>query len=473
MKIDYKKAHFTKKESRYFEDFIISVLEKQGAVIERESVINSRIALKKAVFRADAFLKKGYPGITFDETLLEIKYAKSVDDIVNYINNFLNMKIGCHLVVITLINDKDLAVFSKYDNVYVLGSSYVSNLVNKYPSEWWIFVASCSDVNKIYYDPSDKAIHISNPPLASQEIGKEISLIADNETFKNISFIAETDFKKRIKHYKKPALFLGNGISAHFGSDNWETLSDSLFDYLKPEYVDDKNGVKKAIGATNYSSTSMSKYLIDSKKYYESIYYSLYRKYSKTMHINGTLLRSVSTIKRANKDMPIITYNYDNFLEMDYEHAFSSKLFSVASRRQDLIIAEPKVIHVHGLMPYKNASRHSKIILTQEEYYSTYKAKNWAVARQKELLSKNTCLFVGSSMSDLFQMSVINDVRKKYYSFEEAYSWKCFALLCLKDMNPKDVVAIYNYYFSKGVHIIVVNDFDELSSKIMDLFGLQ
>ena len=469
MKIDYKKAHYQKKEAGYFEDFILAILEKEG--IEIDNLINHDNSSKNNNFKFDAILKNGFPAITQEMVLLEIKYSNSPTFVLNYIQSYLNSGLKIPLVIITLINDSDLVELNKYDSVRVLGSTYISDLINKYPSEWWVFVASCSDINNIKYDPSDKSVHVCNPPLAAVTIGKEISLVADKDTFKNISYIAEADFKKRIKKFKNPAIFIGNGASISFGSDTWETLSDSVFDYLKPEYIDNKEDVKKAIGNTNYSSTSMSKYLIDKKKYLDSIYYSLYRKYSKAMHVGGTLLRSIARIKFNNITMPLISYNYDNFLEMDYEKAFSSKLSSVSSKRQDLKTMEPKVIHIHGILPYKKTSKRSKIILTLEEYYSTYKNNNWVVAKQKEILSKRTCLFVGSSMSDLFQMSIINDVRKRHYSLEEPYSWKCFALLCLKDMSPKDIVAIYSYYFSKGVHIIVVDNYDELPSKLSAMFS--
>ena len=54
------------------------------------------------------------------------------------------------------------------------------------------------------------------------------------------------------------------------------------------------------------------------------------------------------------------------------------------------------------------------VVLTQEDYYKTYKNKNWVVKTQETALNGN-CLFVGSSMSDLFQMSVIDGVRDAYY----------------------------------------------------------
>lgn len=464
----FKNAHYSVKEGLYFEDYIISILEKQNIKMER----NKTFDLASTIIRSDAFLVNGFPNISDSETILEIKYTNNKDVISRYIKNYLTLKIGYKLVVVSLLKDDDLMSFHRFKDVFVLGSSYVESTIYKYPSEWWVFVASCSEGNQVRYDESDNSIHFTNPPLAAMEIGKEISMVADENIFENISILGETDFKKRIRYFSKPALFVGNGVSVHFGSDSWEVLSNSLFNYLQPEYIDDESKVSKAIGGTNYSLTSMSKYVIDSKKYYDAIYYSLYRKYRKTMHIDNTLLRSVSIVKHRFPNTPIVTYNYDNFLEMDYELKYSSKIAPVTSKRQDDKTPEPKVMHVHGSIPYNNISKHSNLILTQEEYYNAYKATKWVVTRQRQLLANNTCLFVGSSLSDLFQMSIIEDVRKKYYSNEEPFSWKCFAILCLKDMSPKDITAVYNYYFGKGIHIIIVDDFKKLPKKLLSLFGL-
>ena len=467
-KISLEQIHYSAKESLYFEDYIFSILEKQNAIIERNKTFN----LTHDNFRADAFLPNGFPGITNSSTVLEIKYTNNKEVLLAFIKKYLMLKTGHKLVIVSLLKDNDLMAFQHFADVCVLGSSFVETTIYKYPSEWWIFVALCSGGNQVRYDESDNTIHFSNPPLAAKEIAKEISIVANDDFFESISIIGEVDFKKRIKYYGEPALFVGNGVSVHFGSDSWETLSNSLFNYLKPEYIEDEAGVNKAIGGTNYALTSMSKYMIDNKKYYDAIYYSLYRKYRKTMHIDSTLLRSVSIIKHKYPLVPVITYNYDNFLEMDYELKYSSKMRSISTKRQDNKFLEPKIIHIHGIIPFNKVSKHSSLILTQEEYYSAYKAKSWVVTRQKNLLTSNICLFVGSSMSDLFQMSVIEDVRKRYYSVEKPYSWKCFALLCLKDMSPKDITAIYNYYFSKGVHIIIVEDFKKLPQKLLSLFGL-
>ena len=310
-----------------------------------------------------------------------------------------------------------------------------------------------------------------NPLELVEVLGREFIINSNNISAEELSAISETDFQKRISDFKNPAIFIGNGVSRHFGSDSWDVLSDSLFDYLEPKYIDDKKTVKKAIGGTTYSTTSMTSFLIKTTKYYEALYYSLYKKYEDNMHIDGTSIRNIVKAKMKYQNMPLITYNYDDFLETDYEKTAFKKMNSVSSSNGLKKKTEPRIIHVHGFYPQKS-KRKPKIVLTQEEYFDKYRRSNWVSSVQKKVLSNCTCLFVGSSMSDLYQMSIIHEVNKKHYSQEAKYSWKCFAILCLKDMTVKDIISIYQYYWHKGVNVIAVDGFDKIPDKIKTLFDL-
>lgn len=106
--------------------------------------------------------------------------------------------------------------------------------------------------------------------------------------------------------------------------------------------------------------------------------------------------------------------------------------------------------HVHGEITNTNTPKHPNIVLSAEQYYKAYQSKQtWTYQAQFNVLSHNTCLFIGSSMSDLYQMSIIRDVQRIEESGKGKYPhrlWKCFALLCIKDMKPKDKISVINYY---------------------------
>ena len=65
--------------------------------------------------------------------------------------------------------------------------------------------------------------------------------------------------------------------------------------------ADDLEKVKKSIGDTVFSITSIAKDTIDVKKYDMAIYNSIYRKYEKSMHNDSTLLRAIVIEKNKNQ----------------------------------------------------------------------------------------------------------------------------------------------------------------------------
>ena len=275
-----------------------------------------------------------------------------------------------------------------------------------------------------------------------------------------LSNIFKEDFIYQRKHSKETYVVLGNGVSIPFGSDLWNQLSDYLFDFLTPQYVENGPLVKKAIGNSTFSTTSISKTIINPDKYNDAIWSCVYRKYEKSMHLRNTLLREIALSKMRDEDLKIVSYNYDEFLEIEYNDFCNPlvKIRPVCNAKEDARIAEPKIKHIHGFISLDKRIK-KNLVLTQEEYYKTYKNNNWVVKTQEAALKSN-CLFVGSSMSDLFQMSIINKVRESYYKSDTkkylfTYPWKCYALLCFKDLNSKDIATLYTYY-SISIHVYQV-----------------
>ena len=457
--------HYLFKEGAYFAEFIFECLSQEGIIIQRE--VRARSKESDLVF--DGFAENGFPELTQKGTYVDIKYTNASDVLMRYIATHRKSFGSDPVVVISLMDDCDKNFAFSLPNVHFLGASYVAKLIRKYPRQWWVFVSSSSTDNEIVYDESHKTIRVANPPIAALALGKEVFI--DEKHPEGLSAISEADFKRRIKVFHNPAMIIGNGVSIHFGSDLWNKMSDTLFDYLSPKYVDNVDLVKKSIGGSTYSSTSMSRFMIEQKKYDQALYSSVYRKYEGNMHVDGTLVRSIVKAKKKFPKMPVLSYNYDEFLELDYQKYTGSKMIGLASKRSYNSAPEPKVAHVHGRIPFKRPSSQTKVVLTQEDYFNAYKGHSWIPEIQREVLRNNTCLFVGSSMSDIYQMSIINEINTRYYSEEKPYPWRCFALLCLKGLSPKDIVAVFNYYLSKGIYIIFTKEFSELPDKLLDLFA--
>ena len=459
-------------EIAMFEEFILSALSKQKVIVK--STLQGDVFPNRGYF--DAYLPNGLLDITAQPSFLEIHATDKVDYFLSQIDGIREANIKESLIIICLASTRTLKRITCSSNVYILGRQFVSKLISKNPLEWWMFTASCSTESIATYRESDNSFYIKSPSLLSSSFKKSFTLKA--EKIKEMSKISETLFKNAIKKRSDPALFIGNGASVCFGSDLWMPLCDYLFDYLQPKYIESIDKVKKAIGDSTFSLSSMSKFLIDETKYYSAIYTSIYRKYEEDMHNDGTLIRAAVKAKIHNPDMPILTYNYDNFYEIDYEIATGNKIQPIDNEKDDATTSEPKTLHVHGLFPHGGPLYKPSLVLTQEEYYSAYRdGTGWTPSAQRRLLTDNTCLFIGSSMSDLYQMSIIDEVRKEYYAnltdhlFEG--SWKCFALLCLNSMKPRDIISIFNYYLNKGVYVIFVDEFRDLPKKLLTLFGIK
>ena len=83
-------------------------------------------------------------------------------------------------------------------------------------------------------------------------------------------------------------------------------------------------------------------------------------------------------------------------------------------------------------------------------------------------LSNNICLFVGSSLTDMYQMAMIDEVRKN-----KARKSFIYALMPICKLDDKAVGSVYNYFLRKEIFIIPFKDFDNLPNSINQIFGLE
>ena len=268
--------------------------------------------------------------------------------------------------------------------------------------------------------------------------------------------------------YKGAALILGNGVSIPFGADSWDRLIDNLLDVMVPYHIDDIKRVRNALSNSTYALSSFAKGTLSRdkliSKYNNILYSSIYRKYHSLMAKEETLAKVIAEGKYKHMKMPLYTYNYDTFVEQQYTHDYHKDLYhrssdEYTSGRDDI------VIHLHGYMGY--ASKMAKgIVLTDNEYFDAYLSNPSSSVRkaQEYLLSDYKCLFVGSSMSDLFQMSIIQDIAKK-----QGKDWCCFALMCFNGLSLSEKIQLLRYYREKGIYIILADDFNVMPKMLREL----
>lgn len=324
-----------------FEYFVVQCLMKENGIdyLKGEA---------KNYLRYDYFNERGLKGAVDGPAYVEIIYDDNSQNISRKIEsyNFFKTRLPFNVVICLMSKRMCDEMASKYSGIIFLGYEYIFKLAEKNKMLWWNFISSIvEDLNIHSNDGKTITIETKIKKL-------EISATLNADEIYYLSDLNETYFNKQKNIGVSLSVIMGNGVSIPFGSDKWDVLSTSLFDYLSPVYVDNKDLVDKTIGANTYSKTSLSKMTISKDKYVEALYNSIYRKYEEKMHENETLLRCISRAKKRNVNLKLYTYNYDNFLEKQYKYQIHEDLYSSYNRISNLKTNEPKVMHLHGIIPF-------------------------------------------------------------------------------------------------------------------------
>lgn len=454
---EIKKTMYYSKDTKTiaapFCDFVLSCLrnEKPDCTFIVDSVFNETISFS--------------PLPEFEKRMfVDIVYSNRIERLMTLIGSHRFSK--HEVTIIGLWTQKQISILENVpQHIKILGKQFIVDMSKKYQILWWSFAVLFSRNSRIELSTDGKKANLKTNVLG---FGKDYVVSIDLDKIDEIGIANKREFLRLIvKEKAKPALIVGNGVSIPFGSDNWSQTSSNLYDYLFPFYLSNPDKVKEIIGNTNYSITSLVKETLDKEAFSSALWHCIYRKYSKNkMHNETTLVRSIIKAKYRNQEMPIFTYNYDNFLETDSSLIYPDfKIKSVYDNKCFQTIGEPRIVHLHGFLDFEKTKRTmSDVIITDADYYKNYRSSSWIVRAQKQLLKEHICLFVGSSMSDLYQMSLIHEVRSKHLKTtnEIEYMWKCFALMCIKDLEDKDKLSIINYYLRKGVYLIFTDSFLKL-----------
>lgn len=455
----------TSEVSKLFKDAVIGSLRRL-AFEEEISFVDEPVLGK--ILIVDSYLKQGLQALYLQPKTAILCLVRCDDKFVDSVKYFFG-KDGVlkneNLVVFVL---EDIVAPVKnallsLDNLRVASKKHYIKLIQTFPDLWEplrsldnAFISKIpAYIKEALPSKSDPGRYGENAKQLRKDIGKV----------------------KKLKGEKKISMILGNGVSIPFGSDSWTKMTDNLTDYLTPLYVDNLEKVRNTIGYNLYASTSLAQYMLlkyDKDKYVDALYYNIYRKYNKKRHQPGTLIRAISEIiLKCSDSLEIGTFNYDSFLENDL--SILNKDFKVKAVYNKDPVEENdhfKVFHLHGHLPsdLREATEEEKekylksIVLTQKDYLEQYSNKDsFAFGKQKELYENEVCLFVGSSMTDVFQLECMNQlVGKKFY-----------AILPFKDLTPKDLRNLRHFYATQGITVIPVKEYSEINGLLEYLFNVK
>ena len=392
---------------------------------------------------------------THQPTIVQTKASKSLGS--TKIESYARINRDVKFIVIHTGENDQEKEFNNY--VRYLDFRFVRNIVERYPEIYSLYAGNYSKFEDIAIFDNLELNEQRSRNLTSKEISDLNASLYRNEYLEN-----------------KSALILGNGVSIPFGSDGWKTLVDSLLDYLVPHGLKNPKLIGSALSNSVYSESSFADWAFSDKKkvnlYNKALRYCIYRKYDKSLHDKNSIIKAVAKAKMDKPNMPILTYNYDIFLEKQYDYDYHRYLGYYCGKDY-LSHLKDSVIHLHGFLSDKPGTSPKNLVLTDSEYFSSYIASggtpSWVYQAQRDILNAFSVLYVGSSMSDVFQLAVINDVFKTKKASKKL--WNCYALMCLKDMENEDIYSIIQYYAQKGIKIIYTKTFDELITKISNLLA--
>jgi hypothetical protein len=111
----------------------------------------------------------------------------------------------------------------------------------------------------------------------------------------------------------------------------------------------------------------------------------------------------------------IVTYNYDNLLEIGLELKGAVSNFQIIwSRSEEIDSAKIPIYHVHGYIPIVGkGSTIEEMIFSEEQYNNAFQdAYYWGNMVQMQALSSNTGLMIGISLNDRNIRRILDSIKK-------------------------------------------------------------
>lgn len=222
---------------------------------------------------------------------------------------------------------------------------------------------------------------------------------------------ALVQLKKAYKE-KNLVLFCGAGISIGSGIPSWNRLLVSMFleiSKLSSDYTDVLcYKLKNELFVSQEMLARMIK-LSDSKYFHKRIQRILYKDLNKdcTDTINA-IVDLCSNDSRNEGVKEIITYNFDDLLERNFE----KRGIKYTHSHGDGI----PIHHVHGFLPQNGEIKcKNKVVFSEDEYHKQYtELTSDETIKQLGVLKENICLYVGISFTDPNMRRLADEYIKKH-----------------------------------------------------------
>lgn len=268
--------------------------------------------------------------------------------------------------------------------------------------------------------------------------------------------------------------FLGAGVSMDAGGPSWDELLWKIMRRFKR--ITKKKDFEKINEWCGLSPIILGRYIASNNKILQDVsaYLKRYVLYNGVNEDASELIKSIceavagfendNRVVVSGKVDSIITYNYDDLIELALEHRGISVARITYKGRNHR--NEFPVFHVHGLISKEDNGIVSTPIIGEKEYHQMYKESyHWSNVEQLHALDRNTCFFIGMSMMDP-NLRRLLDISRTGGDNE----CKHYAFLQRKPMFSKDEIEKNRKHFNTiefqlsdlGVHVIWYEDHEEV-----------
>ena len=297
-------------------------------------------------------------------------------------------------------------------------------------------------------------------------------------------------------------LCLGAGVSKDGGIPLWEVLIKKLHIYMLNQLTkgkglnfEEQKTVRELAWNNKMSSPLMQmryiKAAFQDEDYYQLVHAALY---GQGTNVDTGLLNAIAKISTPQRlhcgIKSIISYNFDDLLERKLEQ--KDIRYHVISCDDDRQMADKlNIYHVHGYLPseHEKRTRNPNLIFSEEDYHRVYRdSYSWSNLVQLSALRENTCLFIGSSLTDpnlrrLLDVSSRKGEEARHFAFLKRDGIKNEIENNTGDRNArrragKEVLEIYQkiddnirtaYYRELGLNIIWIDKYEEIPDILNDL----
>lgn len=304
--------------------------------------------------------------------------------------------------------------------------------------------------------------------------------------------IAEaTSIKNITSSYKDDNLVfvLGAGVSLNFGIPNWNNLLKKLMAYTIEEEHKVSNSLSSIFNELFkpnplIAGRYLQEYFENSNSSFEimvrQVLYANIDKGKKSNILDEIVKLCVAPGKSPNIDA-IITYNFDDILEYKLDKTdLDIPYKSIYGIGMDINNGELPIYHVHGYLPEEgNLTSKNNITFGENNYHKQYSdIYSWNNIVQINKFRENTCLFIGSSLTDPNIRRLLDiaykqkgNKRKHHYIFKQR-----FDLLELKEQlkNSKNTTKLNNLGLDIDEVLNLINNiFTRFEENDSASFGVQ